>query len=310
MKKLIAVIMILMLCFCVAACGAKQAEPAVDNTETAAPEPTPEPTPEPVKVITVAADSDLFLGGAEAVLAESGYELQKTAPADYTDADAAGVIAYLTQENADTAELAAAAARGAQVVIYDTTGTNKVDGALYFDYDASAELSMLFEQMYAYPLHDTPVRMIGLFTSTESEAYAVWTAACEAGMIFPKEVYIESEQTELDETEWLTEELGGYFPGMLDCIFAENEVLGASAGKLMESLGRDDAEVFYSGASEEQLELMRKNSRLYGMTVGQDVYQAGKDLAGVLTDALDGNTAEAQTFQPVVIFADSLAAAE
>ena len=165
---------------------------------------------------------------------------------------------------------------------------------------------MLFEQMYTYPLHDTPVRMIGMFTSTESEAYGIWTAACEAGMIFPKEVYIESEQTELDDAEWLSEELEGYFPGMLDCIFAENETIGMAAGQLMVALGRDDAEVFFSGASEEQLEQMRRFPRLYGMTVGQDVEQAGKDLAAALTDTLDGKTVEPQTFLPTVLFADSL----
>jgi len=37
-----------------------------------------------------------------------------------------------------------------------------------------------------YPPHETPVRLIGLFTGTESLAYPVWREAAESGRVFAK----------------------------------------------------------------------------------------------------------------------------
>jgi len=309
MKKLIIAILILMLCICAVSCGKKAELPAAD-AETAAPELTPEPTPEPVKTIAIVTDAEqaeLFLTGADTVLSETEYDMQSMMLSEYADADASAVVAYLTQENADTTELAAAVARGAQVAVYDASGANTVEGAMYFDYDASGALQKLMDEAYVYPLHDTPVRMIGLFTSAQSEAHTIWTKGCEEGKIFPKAVYIEEEQTELTDTEWLNEQLGGYFPGMLDCIYAENETIGMAAAKLMEDLGRDDAEVFFCGGGEEQIALMRKNPRLYGMTVGQNLCYAGAYTAAAAVKALDGTITENTTFLPAVIYAEDIA---
>lgn len=310
MKKLLIGILILVMCFSIAACGAKEADPAAEQEEVAVTEPTPEPTPEPVKIIAVVTDAEqaeLFMNGADTVLAESGYELQSSSLADYTDADASAVVAYLTQENADTAQLAAAAARGAAVAVYDAAGTNAVDGAMYFDYDASQERQMLMDQAYVYPLHDTPVRMFGLFTSAQSEAYGVWTKGCEEGKIFSKAVYIGEEQTELSDAEWLNEKLAGFFPGMLDCMYTEDEALGMAAAQAMEALSRDDAEVFIVGGSEQLIAQMRKNPRLYGMTVGQNLCYAGAYTASAAVKALDGTVTEDTTFLPAVIFAEDIA---
>ena len=242
MKKLLIGILILMMCFSIAACGAEQ---AVSEQKPVEVETEPEPTPEPVKIIAVVTDaeqSELFMSGADTVLAESGYELQNSSLAEYTDGDASAIVAYLTQENADTAQLAAAAARGAMVAVYDAAGTNVVEGAMYFNYDASTERQMLMEQAYIYPLHDTPVRMFGLFTSAQSEAYGVWAKGCEEGKIFPKAIYVDEEQPEFTAEEWVNEMLVDFFPGMLDCMYTEDETLGMAAAQVMETLGRDDAE--------------------------------------------------------------------
>lgn len=311
MKKILIGILILMMCFGVAACGAQEVHPVTEPIPAV--EPTPEPTPEPAKIIAIVTDAEqaeLFMSGADTVLAESGYELQSGSLADYADTDAVAVVAYLTQENADTAQLAAAAARGAKVAVYDAGGTNAVEGAMYFDYDASAERQMLMEQAYVYPLHDTPVRMFGVFTSAQSEAYGVWAKGCEEGKIFPKAVYIDEEQTELSETEWLNEQLTGFFPGMLDCMYTEDETLGMEAAQVMETLGRDDAEVFIGGASEELIAKMRSNPRLYGMTVGQNLCYAGAYTAAAAVKALDGTVTENMTFLPTVIYAEDIAAGD
>ncbi len=300
-----------MLCFSIAACGAQEAGPAAEQAESSAAEPTPEPTPEPVKIIAVVTDAEqaeLFMSGADTVLAESGYELQSGSLADYTDADASAVVAYLTQENADTAQLAAAAARGAMVAVYDAAGTNSVEGAMYFDYDASQELQMMMEQAYVYPLHDTPVRMFGLFSGVQSEAYGVWTKGCEEGKIFSKAVYIGEEQTELSAEDWLNDRLTGFFPGMLDCMYTEDEEMGMAAAQVMETLGRDDAEVFIAGGSEQLIAQMRENPRLYGMTVGQNLCYAGAYTASAAVKALEGTVTENTTFLPAVIFAEDIAA--
>ena len=117
MKKLIALILILTMCLCAVSCAAEKAQPT-GSEDASAPEVAPELTPEPPKTIVTVTDAEqaeLFLNGADTVLAECGYELMSSALADYSDADAAAIVAYLTQENADTAQLAAAVQRGRDV---------------------------------------------------------------------------------------------------------------------------------------------------------------------------------------------------
>ena len=99
-------------------------------------------------------------------------------------------------------------------------------------YAAESALSLAL----AYPPHETPVRLIGLFTNEQSRAYAVWREAAESGRVFSKAEFFLAEPA-MEETpipkkappsptpvptleERLTALLSGFYPGMVDGIRA------------------------------------------------------------------------------------------
>jgi len=138
----------------------------------------------------------------------------------------------------------------------------------YFALNAAADTLTLAVE---YPPHETPVRMIGLFTSKTSGAYAVWTHATENGRVFPKAEYIENRS---DETanEWLQAQLENFYPGMIDAVFAETGGLAVSAADVLTALGRTDMEVFAASA-DGNAELMLSPALI--AVVGASEWQAG-----------------------------------
>ena len=112
----------------------------------------------------------------------------------------------------------------------------------------------------AYPPHETPVRLIGLFTSAESRAYTVWREAATSGRVFSKaELFLTvpvPEETPKPKKEppsptpiptleeRLTKLFSGFYPGMIDGIYAETGELAVAAAGVLAQLGRDDMEVF------------------------------------------------------------------
>jgi hypothetical protein len=115
----------------------------------------------------------------------------------------------------------------------------------YFGLNAAADALTLAVE---YPPHETPVRIIGFFTSKTSGAYAVWKRACGNGRVFSKAEYIgnRSEQT---AAEWFGEQLEDFYPGMIDAVFAETGALAAAAANVLAGLGRTDMEVFAASSS-------------------------------------------------------------
>ena len=105
------------------------------------------------------------------------------------------------------------------------------------------KVSDTIEAAIAFPPHDTPVRMFGLFSSMEGTAYSVWSEYTAAGKIFSKGVY-EASTEEYDTDAWLTKKLSSYYPGMIDCIFAETAADALAAAEVLEREGRDDMEIF------------------------------------------------------------------
>ena len=75
-----------------------------------------------------------------------------------------------------------------------------------------------------YPPHLAPVRMVGLFSSESSAAYALWTAEQASGGVFSKQAYI-ADASEVSLADWLNDAFSRYYPGMLDGIYAETGAL-------------------------------------------------------------------------------------
>jgi hypothetical protein len=164
---------------------------------------------------------------------------------------------------------------------------------------------MAFHAALTYPPHDTPVRLILMFESVDSPAYAAYRALYEQGMIFPKELYIASD-TGKEPGEWLTAVLDSYVAGMLDGVFAENARLAVGAHDALEALGRTDMEVFCPGVTPDVVSRMQKNPAVFAQAAGVNDALAGVLSVRAVLNMLKGEEAITQAFEPVLINAADL----
>ena len=153
----------------------------------------------------------------------------------------------------------------------------------------------------AYPPHETPVRLIGLFTSEQSRAYSVWREAATNGRVFSKAELFLTEPTP-EETpapkkyppsptpiltleERLTALFSRFYPGMIDGVYAETGELAVAAAGVLASLGRDDMEVFAASTSANAPGLL---SPLLVACVGLNAEEAGGLCYSAASALLDG----------------------
>jgi hypothetical protein len=140
----------------------------------------------------------------------------------------------------------------------------------------------------AYPPHETPVRLIGLFSSEQSHAYSVWHEAATSGRVFSKaELFLTEpapEETPKPKKEppsptpiptleqRLTALFSGFYPGMIDGVYAETGELAVAAAGVLAQLGRDDMEVFAASTGANAPGLL---SPLLAVCVGLNAEEAG-----------------------------------
>ncbi len=237
-----------------------------------------------VTVTTNAAGSDF-----NAVLAEAAQ-----------DADA--VVVFLPQEIKDIASLDVP---GKPTAVFETKKSSVPESVSHFYYESDGELDAALDAALTYPPHDTPVRLILLFESAESPAYAAYQQLYDEGKIFPKEIYIASEE-ELEVGEWLTEKLNSYVEGMLDAVFAEDMTLAATAGDALFALDRTDMEVFCPGVSADVVSRMQSHPDVFAQAVGHNDALAGVLCVRAALNMLHGEKAIVHTFKPMLINAADL----
>jgi len=154
-----------------------------------------------------------------------------------------------------------------------------------------------------YSPHETPVRLIGLFSSEQSRAYTVWLKAADSGRVFSKaELFqIESipEETPIPKKyppsptpiptleERMTKLLSRFYPGMIDGIYAETGELAVTAAGVLASLGRNDMEVFAASTSSNAESLL---SPLFVACVGLNAEEAGGLSYSAASTLLGGET--------------------
>ncbi len=270
--------------------------PALFTPFTPSPSPTPTPTPTPAPVVAVVADRahELFFEGvAAAVSADSA----RIATSFSGIADAAAyraegryaLIVYLDgSADEDLAPLLAAKARGVPVCVYAAAGQAVPDALISLRYDDSGAAAAALETALTYPPHDTPVRLIGLFASGESDAYQAFAAAADEGRILKKGVY-NAGSAKQDAAEWLDSKLLDALPGTIDGIYAETAALALAAGERIVAAGLTNTEVFCAETGDALLTEMLAHPDVYAAAAGKnDAYagaylraQAGRLLAGL-----------------------------
>jgi len=292
----VAMLLALLLSGCTAGGFSLFATPTPVPTPTATPSPTPVPTPTPVIAVFGADASRSFSEGVANFAEGKPYALEFIsgdvgALSQFQPDGAAAAIVFLENSGVSLPETEipfyAYAADGQSI-------SSDVKHLTYGDINAAVDT---LNFAIAYPPHETPVRMIGLFTSKTSRAYAVWSRAVDAGRVFAKAVFVEN-KADQPVDEWLAEQFAAFYPGMLDAIYAETGALAVSASQMLGDLGRDDTEVF-SAATDANADCAL-SSVLVAVT-GADLYRAGELCCEGAQALLYGTEAKSGTLLPVLL---------
>ena len=291
---------ILLLLFCAAMSGCSAPFLAASATPEPAlyvsPAPSPTPTAEPVIAVFGAEPGSSFASGLSAAAKEGGIPLEfvsggVSALASYHANGAAAAIVYLDQ-------LVVLPKTDLPLYIFSASGTPLSSVRIGLVYQPLGAVQAALDEAIAYPPHLAPVRMIGLFTSANSEAYSVWNSAIAKGQVFSKREYL-ADTSEKSLDDWLSDIFSRYFPGMLDAVYAENGALAVAAADRLASLGRDDVEVFSAGTDAEALSAL---SPILVCAVGLDWEAAGKRCYTEAAKLLSGQVVQSDTLSPEIFW--------
>ena len=273
MKRLAILFLGLMLMVALSACAgglpAVATQPPV-RAASAAPAPSPAPTAPPVIAVFGAEDAAAFQEGVTEAAKDGGIEIRFVsggldALASHLPENASAAIVYLAEATSSLPQ--------AQVPIYAfaAAGQPIPDAVPHLVYSNDGEAELALEHALSYPPHLSPVRMIGLFSTESSPAFALWSNAKTTGRVFAKmEFYLDTAETPLES--WLLDAFSSYYPGMLDAVYAETGALAIAAAETLAGLGRDDIEVFSAGADSA---VAQKLSPILICAVGSDEKEAG-----------------------------------
>ena len=315
-RKAAAFLMVLPLCAALfTACATSSVEteigspretPSSEEPEvmTLVEEPTPTPEPEPV----------VFLYGTEDAFFPAVCEnfLRDSVQTEYisTLAEAAAypgkkvLIYYSLTEAVNTDFYAEAGNIQVISVTPDTveeTASNGVTAVSVRMESGAAEA--LLEFAIAYPPHDTPVRMLGIFSSKESAAYAAWESFVSAGKIFAKKEF-DTASTDSTCALWMEARLKAYYPGMLDCLFTETAEDALTVAETLQNASRTDMEIFCGEYSEEVYALMLQYPELIAGILHTDTEQALETAARNALQSLAGE-AVPDTLIPATVLSKS-----
>lgn len=323
MKKLvplcIAAILLALLCACSGgAKNAAQNPPSAEPAASAEPTATPEPTPPPLHVAFVNMQSQsgaLFFQGANAQAAKLGIATEAyvgnalTAPGMY---DALVVYAG---EGFDFAKFVSELPEPIPVVVYDASRAASPTSALpdsgrfsYVYYDGTRALELMYEAALAYPPHDTPVRLLGLFETEDGRASELFDQLYMEGMVLPKDAYYIGAENEPDMSETIKGMLQFYceYEGLADGVIAESERLALEALSVLKPRAPHDFEIFCADVSEEIVRAMRENPEIFVAAVGENLANAGRECLVIAQSMANGTPPVTKAMQPCVVRADVL----
>ncbi|HML68760.1 MAG TPA: hypothetical protein PKA81_10245 [Clostridia bacterium] len=295
MKRFFACMLLLFVAFSLAACAdGLVAAPAQSRAPDSVATPAPTPVPDHPRVIAVfgAEDAPAFLSGVERAAKDSGVEIRLingglSALADYKPEGDAVALVYLS----GTATLPKASI---PMFVFAAEGQPLASDLPQLRYDAASAPKRALENALNYPPHLAPVRLIGLFSSQASPAYLLWSEAKTAGSVFAKEEFF-ADTSEVAITQWLADVLSGYYPGMLDALYAETGAFAVAAADALAGLGRDDLEVFSAGTD---ADVADKLSPILICAVGINQADAGTRCFTEAQKLLSGESAQSGTLPP------------
>lgn len=308
----------LLCCFLFGGCSAALRPVAATPEPTPSPtaSPSPVPTPSPFIAVFGAEASSAFAESLQSAAQAGGYPVsfesgsREALGAFRTEARCAAVV--LLEDASD-----ALPETGVPVFAFAAKGQRVSPDVPHLTYAGVYAAETALAAAIAYPPHETPVRLIGLFDSATGDAYAVWQEAASDGRVFAKaELFFSAEDAaetagpgadtpspSPDAADQLSELFGSFYPGMIDGVFAETGALAVEAVQALASLGRDDIEVFSAATDANAQSLL---SPLFVLAVGADYAEAGALCYSAASSLLEGESVSSSVMLPKT-FSDSSA---
>ncbi len=311
-KRWTALLLAALMLILTAGCSAETAasgEPSVTPSPTATPKAGIEAVFDKPVTLALVSNGDeeasaLFFGAAVKEAESMGVTVTTTAAGSGFDAalseaaaDVDAVVAFLPEAVTDYAALEAL---DKPVAVFEPRKGTAPEGISYLDYAPDGELNAALDAALNFPPHEAPVRLILLFESADSPAYAAYQQFYNEGKIFPKEVYVASNE-QVGAGEWLTEKMSDYVEGMLDAVFAEDTALAITAYDALDALSRTDMEVFCPGVTPDIIKRMEQGPDVFAQGIGRNDALAGVLSARAALQMLHGGEAVTQTFEPAVL---------
>ena len=251
---------------------------------------TPAPTEEPVTpVIAVFAGNRGFeevsallhqVRGAEIADGTEGIPEHTAAAFFYLDSqDAAPEIGNLTDQ-------------GIPVIVYNRIGFECPDDAVKIGYATvyGSDPESVMDEAIAFPPHDTPVRMFGVFPDEESDAFKLFQDMISEGKVLRKGVYVGP--TDSSYTNWIERKLDSFLEGMVDCAYVETAEEAAVLANALIARNRDDFEIFTIESGEELAPLAEAYPRIFPHFMTFDDMRAMEEAAGAINSILAGGAPE------------------
>lgn len=278
--------------------GQSTATPVTDSVSIAASSPTPaEPTQKPEIVVFGAEASRSFQEGVTDAALQGQYAVTFVSGgmeplASYQPSGYVCAVVYWNDPKD------ALPAVGFPVFAYAARGQTGAGNVPLLVYDTSGAAEDALERAIAYPPHETPVRLIGLFSSETSPGYTAWKAAVAKGRIFAKAEFFLEDLEMQAASVWFAERLDEFYPGMIDAVYAETGDLAIAAVHQLRGRTREDMEVF-SASSDANADLSL--SSLMPAVVGADLYKAGELCYEGAAALLQGKTVESSVLSPSIL---------
>lgn len=259
----------------------------------------PEPTapPEPVIVAISAPNTDAAF--AASIRSLSGIRAVDTEAAVLPELTGLAAAVVYVSTVAEAEAINRTVETGLPVVAYNACGAELKDAVIEVRYAVTApsDAQQALDAAIAYPPHDTPVRLFGVFETADGEAARIWNEQIANGRVLSKGTYGLTEEKKSLE-EWFSAKLKAYYPGMVDAIFVETPTLAVQLAEWMLVAERDDFEIFTVGTDAALLQAMREHPRLLPSVVETDDALAAKHCAQLLSQLLTGAAPQDVVLEP------------
>lgn len=304
MKKAVLFGLVVLSLLSFAACAQQGEELRLFTTPTPSPTPSPSPTPVPSVALVNGGSDEAFTEGARRVVTKAGLSLisVECAPGDLSAVSSIstpGACALIVRVTDDMDDLSALSAYADPVLLYRAGERELPQGMAAVLPETEGSTEELLKAAVAYPGYIAPVRMIGLFTDRDSKAYTIWKQAVAEGRIMSKATrfYDGNEENAKDFSEWLAARLKEFYPGMIDCIFAQTGALAVQASDVVAGAGRGELEIFAAGLDGELQKTMRERPTILVAAAGIDSEKAGEACARRALELLEGGSAAVTTLE-------------